>query len=33
MPCHVQQAGVHLLKAYVNHVQDTLQDLATGKDS
>lgn len=27
MPCHVQQAGIHLLKAYVNHVQDVLQVL------
>lgn len=32
MPCHVQQAGIHLLKAYVNHVQDVLQGLATGTE-
>lgn len=32
MSCHVQQAGIHLLKAYVNHVQDVLQGLATGTE-
>lgn len=32
MSCHVQQTGIHLLKADVNHVEDVLQGLATGTE-
>lgn len=32
MPCHVQQAGIHLFKACMNHMQEVLQGLAVVRE-
>lgn len=32
MPCHVQQAGIHLFKACMNYMQEVLQGLAVVRE-